>query len=120
MWNLGSKKSVYSWEIDVDRIFEDAARQLDSRKRRHLYDRWQEIFCENQPMIFTATSAVLYAAKDKFGNLKPTVYGGLFHNIEEIYIKKIALCPYCESFMKKRGHHDSFLRITSEKFSKDV
>jgi ABC-type transport system substrate-binding protein len=53
-----------------------------------LYDRWQEIMCENQVMTFTVTSAVLYATKDKFGNLKPTVYGGLFHNIEEIYIKK--------------------------------
>ncbi|MCM8816724.1 MAG: ABC transporter substrate-binding protein [Candidatus Omnitrophica bacterium] len=88
LWNLGSKKSVHDWEKEVDQIFEEAARQLDNKKRKKLYDRWQEIFCENQPMIFTATSAVLYATKDKFGNLKPTVYGGLFHNIEEIYIKK--------------------------------
>lgn len=88
LWNLGSPRSVYPWEKEVDRIFEEAARTIDQKKRKKLYDKWQEIFCENQPMIFTVTSAVLYATKDKFGNLKPTVHGGLFHNIEEIYIIK--------------------------------
>lgn len=88
LWNLGSPRSVYEWEKEVDRIFQQAARDLDQKKRKALYDKWQEIMCENQVMTFTATSAVLYAVRDKFGNLKPTVYGGLFHNIEEIYIKK--------------------------------
>ncbi|MCM8814564.1 MAG: ABC transporter substrate-binding protein [Candidatus Omnitrophica bacterium] len=88
LWNLGSPSSVYLWEKEIDKIFEQAAKCLDPDKRRQLYYRWQEIFCENQPMIFTATSDVIYAVRDKFGNLKPTVYGGLFHNIEEIYIIK--------------------------------
>jgi len=88
LWNLGSVRSVYEWEKEVDKIFEQAAREMDEKKRKALYDRWQEIFCENQPMTFTVTSAVLYAVRDKFENIKPTVYGGLFHNIEEIYIKK--------------------------------
>ncbi|HPP07752.1 MAG TPA: ABC transporter substrate-binding protein, partial [bacterium] len=92
LWNLGSPRSVYEWEKEVDRIFEDAAREMDQKKRKLLYDRWQELMCENQVMIFTATQAVLYAVRDKFGNLKPTVYGGLFHNIEEIYIK--SRCQY--------------------------
>ncbi|HOL50293.1 MAG TPA: ABC transporter substrate-binding protein, partial [bacterium] len=69
-----------------------AAKQMDEKKRKLLYDRWQELICENQVMIFTATQAVLYAVKDKFGNLKPTVHGGLFHNIEELYIKN--QCQY--------------------------
>jgi len=86
LWNLGSQRSVYPWEKEIDKIFEEAARNLDSKKRKKLYYKWQEIFCENQPMVFTVTSAVLYAAKNKFANLKPSVYGGLFHNIEEIYI----------------------------------
>ncbi|MCM8764428.1 MAG: ABC transporter substrate-binding protein [Candidatus Omnitrophica bacterium] len=88
LWNLGSPASFYPWEKEVDRIFEEAAGTFEPKKRKQLYDRWQEIFCENQPMIFTATSDVIYAVRDKFGNLKPTVYGGLFHNIEEIYIVK--------------------------------
>jgi len=92
LWNLGSSRSLYDWEKEVDRIFEDAAKQMDEKKRKLLYDRWQELICENQVMIFTATQAVLYAVKDKFGNLKPTVHGGLFHNIEELYIKN--QCQY--------------------------
>ncbi len=88
LWNLDSPRSVYRWEKEIDRIFEDAARELDQKKRKLLYDRWQEIMSENQVMTFTATSAVLYGVRDKFGNLRPTVYGGLFHNIEEIYIRK--------------------------------
>jgi hypothetical protein len=27
------------------------------------------------------------AVKNKFGNLKPAPFGGVFHNLEEIYIK---------------------------------
>ncbi|MCM8821481.1 MAG: ABC transporter substrate-binding protein [Candidatus Omnitrophica bacterium] len=89
LWNPGSPSSVYSWEKEIDSIFQQAAMIFEPEKRKQLYDRWQEVFCENQPMIFTATSDVIYAVKDKFGNLKPTVYGGLFHNIEEIYILPI-------------------------------
>jgi peptide/nickel transport system substrate-binding protein len=89
LWNSGSRRSIYDWETEVDRIFDEGARELDPVKRKKLYDRWQEIVCDNLPVIFTTTPAVLYAVKDKFGNLKPSVYGGLFHNIEEIYLKKL-------------------------------
>jgi len=88
LWNLGSPRSIYMWEKEIDEIFEEAAKQLNQKKRKALYDRWQEIITENQVMIFTATSAVLYAVRNKFENIKPTVYGGLFHNIEELYLKK--------------------------------
>ncbi|MCM8764423.1 MAG: ABC transporter substrate-binding protein, partial [Candidatus Omnitrophica bacterium] len=53
LWNSGSPLSVYAWEKEVDSIFQQAAMIFEQEKRKQLYDRWQEIFCENQPMIFT-------------------------------------------------------------------
>jgi hypothetical protein len=40
------------------------------------------------PVIYTVLNMDMYAVRNKFGNLKPTVNGGAFHNIEEIYIRK--------------------------------
>ena len=62
--------------------------ELDENKRKVLYDEHQRIIAEELPVIYTVLGARLYAVRDKFGNLKPTNYGGVFHNLEEIYIKK--------------------------------
>ena len=87
LWNLGNEKDITEWEREIDRLFEEGARELDIKKRKKIYDRWQEIVCEKLPLIYTVNSMVMYGVRNKFGNLKPTVYGGIFHNIEEIYIK---------------------------------
>lgn len=88
MWNPGSPRSYYPWEYEIDRIFDTAAQELNPAKRKELYDRWQEIVQKELPMIFTVTPAVLYAYHTKLGNIEPTVYGGLLHNVEELYLKK--------------------------------
>jgi peptide/nickel transport system substrate-binding protein len=62
-------------------------KRLDAAGRKKLYDEWQEITAEELPMIYTASPASMTAVRNRFGNLKPTVYGGVLHNIEEIYIK---------------------------------
>jgi ABC-type transport system substrate-binding protein len=53
-----------------------------------LYDEFQRIAADELPVIYTVLNIDMFAVRNKFGNLSPTVNGGPFHNIEEIYIKK--------------------------------
>jgi len=88
IWNPRKKSPATDWERKVDRIFADGVKELRRNRRKILYDRWQEIINRELPLIYTVNSASLYAVRNKFGNLHPTGYGGIFHNIEEIYINE--------------------------------
>jgi peptide/nickel transport system substrate-binding protein len=81
------KERLSDWEREVDAIFNKACTILDKTERKRLYDRWQYIVSEQLPLIYTVNPAAIYAIRDKFINLKPTAYGGVLHNIEEISIK---------------------------------
>lgn len=86
-WNFGNKRNC-PWEKEIDRIFEMGTKFLEDKERKKFYDTWQEIVAEYLPLIYTANSNVIYAVRNKFLNLKPSVYGGVLHNIEEIKIKE--------------------------------
>ena len=86
MWYPMQKEPATDWEERTDEIFIQGVQELDENKRKVLYDEHQRIIAEQLPVIYTVLSARLYAVRDKFGNLKPTNYGGVFHNLEEIYI----------------------------------
>jgi len=87
-WNLGPNNKLNEWEKEVDVLFEKGARELNPSLRKKIYDRWQEIVSEELPLVYLPNSIIIYAVRDKFENLKPSVYGGIFHNIKEIYLKK--------------------------------
>ena len=87
MWYPMQENPATGWEKRIDEIFTQGVQELDENKRKVLYDEYQRIVAEELPVIYTVLSARLYAVRDKFGNLKPTNYGGVFHNLEEIYIK---------------------------------
>ncbi len=88
LWNMadGSRR-IAEWEKRIDIIFEKGAKELVQSKRKKLYDEWQKIVSEQLPLIYTTSPTIMMAVRNKFGNLKPTVYGGVLHNIEELYIK---------------------------------
>ena len=88
LWNPHELKPATAWEKRIDDIYDQGAQELDENKRKVLYDEFQRIVAEELPVIYTVLNVDMYAVRDKFGNLKPTVNGGAFHNIEEIYIKK--------------------------------
>jgi peptide/nickel transport system substrate-binding protein len=88
MWYPKQIQPVTAWEAEIDKIFNQAVQILDRDKRKILYGRWQEIVADKLPLIYTVQPANIFAVRDKFGNLKPTSYGGAFHNIEEIYLKQ--------------------------------
>jgi peptide/nickel transport system substrate-binding protein len=88
MWYPNQKSPATDWEARVDEIFRDGVKELDEAKRKELYDEFQMIISEQVPVLYTVLNARLFAVRNKFGNLKPTNYGGALHNLEEIYIKK--------------------------------
>jgi peptide/nickel transport system substrate-binding protein len=87
LWSPRQKDPATPWEKKIDDIFTVAGQELDETRRKAYYDEYQKIVAEELPVIYTALSARLVAVKEKFGGLKPSPYGGVFHNLEELYVK---------------------------------
>ncbi len=88
MWNPRQEVPATAWERRIDEIFDAAGQEFDEARRKAYYDEYQKIASEELPLIYTALGAQLTAVKNRFGNLKPAPFGGVFHNLEEIYIKQ--------------------------------
>ncbi|MBI2026768.1 MAG: hypothetical protein HYS98_03030 [Deltaproteobacteria bacterium] len=89
MWYPSQEAPATEWEKEIDNIFEKGVSELDLKKRKKLYDRWQKIVSDQVPMIYTVLPAALYAIHNKFGNTYPTPVGEMFHNIERMFVKKM-------------------------------
>jgi len=87
LWSPNQTKPDTEWEARIDEIFDAAVQELDEEKRKILYDEWQQIVSEEVPLVYTILGGNIFAVRNRFGNLRPTAYGGAFHNIEEIYIQ---------------------------------
>jgi peptide/nickel transport system substrate-binding protein len=87
MWNPKQERPATDWEKRIDELFSLGVQELNEDKRKVIYDEYQQIVCEQLPVVYTVLSARIAAVRNKFGNLKPTNYGGVLHNIEEIYVK---------------------------------
>ena len=88
LWNPHQSKPATAWEKRIDDIYDQGAQELDENKRKVLYDEFQRIVADELPVIYTVLNMDMYAVRNKFGNVKPTVNGGAFPRIEEVYEKK--------------------------------
>lgn len=86
-WNPNQKTPQTDWEKRIDELFALGVQELNEDKRKVIYDEFQLIASQNLPIIYTVLGAKLIAVRNKFENLKPTNYGGVMHNLEELYIK---------------------------------
>lgn len=86
MWYPKQEKPATKWEARIDDIFNKAVQELDRDKRKKYYDEFQVIVAENLPLIYTVLGDTIIAVRNKFGNLDPTNLGGIYHNIDELYI----------------------------------
>jgi peptide/nickel transport system substrate-binding protein len=93
-WYPLQKSPSTPWEARIDTIFTLGAQEMDNKKRKALYDEWQEIFAEQLPYIELVTPIRLAAVRNKFGNICPATSAEavwmhkriFFHNIEEIFV----------------------------------
>jgi len=86
MWHPQQETPATAWEARIDELFSLGVQELDEGQRKKYYDEFQEIVCERLPVIYTVLGASIAAVRNKFGNLEPTRFGGVFHNLEELYI----------------------------------
>lgn len=85
-WYPRQNKPQTAWEARIDQLFKEALESFDDGERKKRYDEWQQIVAQQLPLIYTITGHDLTAVRNKFGNMKPTVLGGAFYNIDEIYL----------------------------------
>jgi peptide/nickel transport system substrate-binding protein len=86
IWNPRQEKPATPWEAEIDQIFSAAAKEVETPKRKALYDRWQEIVAEQQPLIFLVTPDVLVAIRNRVQNARPSSLGVLW-NTDELAIQ---------------------------------
>ena len=88
LWHPLQKAPTTEWEKRLDAIFSQGVQELNEQKRKVLYDEFQMIVSKELPVIYTVLESNILAVRNKFENLKPTAYGGAWHNLDEIYIKE--------------------------------
>lgn len=88
LWHLGETQPATDWEREIDELMRQQMVTLNYEKRKHLYDRVQELIAENVPFIFLATPDVLVAAKSQVGNFHPAVLDHYtLWNVEQLYLR---------------------------------
>ncbi len=70
MWHPKQEKPVTDWEAEIDRLFDQATREVDQNKRKQLYFRWQEIMATQVPMLFFSNFKSQPALRNTLGNVK--------------------------------------------------
>ena len=88
LWYPQQKSPATDWEKRIDELFFQGVQELDEDKRRVYYDEFQKIVSDKLPVIYTVLGSRISAVRNKFENLQPTNYGGVLHNLEELYFKK--------------------------------
>jgi len=88
LWHPEQAKPATEWEAEIDRLMQLQLTTLDYAKRKHLYDRVQEIIAENVPVICLASPNILVGAKDRVGNFRPAILDPyVLWNIEQLYVR---------------------------------
>ena len=85
--DLTSSDKVLDFEKEIIEIFNKGALELNFKKRKEIYGKYQEIVAKQNPMIYLYAPLRIYALRNKVKNVYPSKMGGIFHNLAEIYIQ---------------------------------
>lgn len=75
------------WEVQLDKIFDEASLKITYKDRKKLYDEYQQIIYNEKPIIYLYSPIRVTAIRKKFGNIFPSSLSGVTYNLDEIYIK---------------------------------
>ena len=78
----------YPWEIQLDKIIDQASLKITFKDRKKFYDEYQQIIYDEKPIIYLYSPVRVIAIRKKFGNIFPSPLAGVNYNLDEIYIKK--------------------------------
>ena len=85
--DLKSSDKILDFEAQLLEIFKKGALELDFNNRKKIYDEYQQIIANENPMLYLYAPLQIYAIRNKVKNIYPTKIGGLFHSMAEIYIE---------------------------------
>ncbi len=74
-WHPKQEKPATDWEAEIDRLFEQAVREVDQKKRAQLYFRWQEIIATQVPFLFFTNFKTQPVVRNTLGNIKVGLEG---------------------------------------------
>ncbi len=84
-WNPRQTKPATPWEAEIDRIFEQVAREFDAEKRRALYFRWQEIVADQVPLMYFTNPKTQPVVRNTLGNTRLGLQGATGQLITRYY-----------------------------------
>ena len=73
LWHLGQTRPATPWESEIDELMRRQLVTLDTRARKRLYDRVQELVAENAPIVPLVSPNILVGAKDGLANFRPSI-----------------------------------------------
>lgn len=76
-WHPRQETPATEWEAEIDRIFERVAQEVDQRRRRQLYFRFQEIFAQQVPILPLFYAKTQPAVRNTLGNIKIGLDGAI-------------------------------------------
>jgi len=81
------------WEKEIDQLFAQGAVTMDEKKRKAIYDRYQEIASEQVPFIYTVNQEAMAAVRSNVGNfrysaLAPMLSLASLWNVSEVYVQQ--------------------------------
>lgn len=86
----GKATDRFPWEVQLDRIIDEASLKITFKDRKKLYDEYQQIIYDEKPIIYLYSPIRVIAIRKKFGNIYPSPLSGITYNLDEIYIKQKA------------------------------
>ena len=78
---------IRNWEKEIDNIFASGVKTLDFKKRKEIYDRFQEIVFREKPFIYLATPRTFTAVNKRVSGVRKTKYAGIIPNLAKVYLK---------------------------------
>ncbi len=79
---------IHNWEKEVDHIFNIGVQTLDFQERKKIYDEFQAIIYEENPLIYIASPLTFTIAKHKVKNIRKTKYGGILPHLYDAIIEE--------------------------------
>lgn len=89
MWWPKQDKAATEWEAEIDRIFEQATREVSQEKRKALWFRWQEIVAQQVPILYFTYPKTQPSVRNTLGNVTPIGLQGNIGPLDTLYYRTV-------------------------------
>jgi peptide/nickel transport system substrate-binding protein len=86
-WHPHQQAPTTLWEQRIDSVFDAALVESDPGRRRALFKEWQRVVADSAPVIFTFLPEQILCISRRFGNVNPSIVGGVLHNVDELFVR---------------------------------